>query len=57
VTAPALLLRAELFPRDECLLGEGPFWFEGQLYRVDIERGLLLSVDLSVDGRGGDRRS
>jgi sugar lactone lactonase YvrE len=46
-------LRAEHFLQDECVLGEGPFWFEGRLYWVDIERGLLLSVD----GRGGDRRS
>jgi sugar lactone lactonase YvrE len=45
--------RAELFREDECLLGEGPFWFEERLYWVDIERGLLLSVD----GRCGDRRS
>ena len=46
-------LRAELFLQDECVLGEGPFWFEGRLYWVDIERGLLRSVDR----RGGDRRS
>jgi sugar lactone lactonase YvrE len=46
-------LKAELFVEDRCVLGEGPFWFGGRLFWVDIERGLLLNVD----GSGLDRRS
>ena len=41
VREPAALL----FRRDECVLGEGPFWHASRLWWVDIERGLLQSVD------------
>lgn len=38
-------LVASLFVEMQCELGEGPFWFEDRLWWVDIEKGLLLSVD------------
>lgn len=48
--SPATLLDAELFFRDDCLLGEGPFWHEERLFWVDI-----LNCQLrSCDARGND---
>jgi sugar lactone lactonase YvrE len=38
-------LEATLFRRDVCELGEGPFWHDGQIWWVDIERGTLFSAD------------
>jgi sugar lactone lactonase YvrE len=46
-------LEARIFVRDTCSLGEGPFWFEDRLWWVDIQRGVLHSVN----GEGRDRRS
>jgi sugar lactone lactonase YvrE len=39
-------IKPTLLRKDECLLAEGPFWYEEQFWWVDIERGLLLSVDV-----------
>ncbi len=45
------LIESQVFVPDTCELGEGPFWFEGRLWWVDINAGKLHSVD----GQGQDR--
>ncbi len=40
------VIPVEVRRRDACVLGEGPFWHDGLLWWVDIERGLLLAMDL-----------
>ena len=39
------IIEASLYRQDECVLGEGPFWYENQLWWVDIDRGMLFSAD------------
>ena len=46
---PTEEIEAQLFLRDECVLGEGPFWHAGRLWWVDIERGLLHSTSEKGD--------
>lgn len=46
-------LTANLFIEAACNLGEGPFWFEGRLWWVDIEDGLLCSAN--ENGKNLDR--
>lgn len=46
-------MEAELFYKDDCTLGEGPFWYDDRLWWVDIERGSLRSVN----GEAADFRS
>jgi len=38
-------IKAKLFHRNTCILGEGPFWFDDKLWWVDIEAGLLLAAN------------
>lgn len=38
-------INAYVHRHDTCVLGEGPFWYDEQLWWVDIESGLLLSMD------------
>ena len=33
------IIKPTLFRQDECLLGEGPFWYDKQFWWVDIEGG------------------
>jgi sugar lactone lactonase YvrE len=48
-----MIMTARTFVYDTCSLGEGPFWFEDRLWWVDIDGGVLHSVN----GLGQDRRS
>ncbi len=43
-------IAAQVFVRETCDLGEGPFWFEDRLWWIDINAGVLHSVD----GEGRD---
>ena len=45
VSSPSPSLSSQLFVKADCELGEGPFWFDGRLWWVDIEAGVLHSVD------------
>lgn len=42
---------ANLYFKDDCQLGEGPFWFEDSLWWVDIEGGKLHTYNSSDEAR------